>query len=106
MVNHSKTNVKEIQTQILQVLNRHARKAQDSQYDRSVSITAIATARNHFNRVILDGSAEAYRQRVLADLIALQETYNDPDGEFTNGRGVLGSLIGDISLLTLGTNQQ
>ena len=88
-----------MQAQILQVLSRHALKAQDSQYDRSVSITAIATARDHFNRVTVDGTADSYIQSVLADLLALQETYNDPEGQYTNGRGVLGSLIADISLL-------
>ena len=98
-MDHCKTTVEEMQAQILQILNRHALEAQNSQYDRSVSITAIATARDHFNQVAVESSAEAYCQRVLADLITLQETYNDPDGEYTNGRGVLGSLIGDICLL-------
>lgn len=33
----------------------------------------------------------------LAALNALHLDYHDPDGEFTNEKGVLGSLIDDIS---------
>ena len=40
---------------------------------------------------------ENYKAEILTALILLQADYHDPDGEFTNGKGVLGSLIDDFA---------
>jgi len=79
-----------------EVLTRHALAAQASQYDRSVAVTAIAAARAIITNATVEGSAEDYGQSVYAAVASLHQTYNDPDGEYTNGRGVLGSLLGDM----------
>ncbi|NNE24789.1 MAG: hypothetical protein HKN11_19495 [Rhizobiales bacterium] len=78
------------------VLTRHALAAQASEYDRSVAVTAIAAARAVITGAAVEGSAGDYGRTVYAAVASLHQTYNDPDGEYTNGRGVLGSLLGDL----------
>lgn len=79
-------------------LEKHALAAQSSQYDRSVAITAIARARAVVAEVIASSKGEDVGVEILDALIELHSDYNDPDGLYTNGKGVLGNLIGDIEI--------
>ncbi len=88
-----------MRVRVLNVLEAHALAAQASQYDRRVAVTAISTARAHIEEILAEGSAEAYGNLVLAALASQLETYNDPDGVYTNGRGVIGSLLGDLAVV-------
>ena len=54
-------------------------------------------ARRVIDDVIADASAKDLQSELLTALNLLQLENHNPDGEFTNGKGVLGSLIGDIS---------
>lgn len=82
---------------ISSILGDHALAAQSSQYDRTVAIAAISRARRVIDDVTTHASTENLKSELLAALNALKFDYHDPDGEFTNGKGVLGSLINDLS---------
>lgn len=86
----------ELRTQINAVVAKHAVAAQASQYDRTVAITAVATARGIIEEILSDESIQNYGEQVLSALKSLLQTYNDPDGQYTNGRGIIGSLLGDM----------
>ncbi|MBT6275454.1 MAG: hypothetical protein HOI95_15120 [Chromatiales bacterium] len=90
-------NAEELGERFALTLQRHALSAQSSEYDRSVVISAIAPARAVINAVAVEGSAYDYGQQVITALDSLRDGYNDPDGEYTNGRGPLGSLAGGIA---------
>ena len=79
------------------IIASHANAAQSSQYDRRVAVTAISSARSVIDSVFARPDVKDYKSEILEALIALQSDYHDPDGEFTNGKGVLGSLIGDLA---------
>lgn len=83
--------------EILRVIDQHAISAQASQYDRRVCITAVGAVRSSVEDIPVEGSAQSFGQQVLEAVTSLLETYNDRDGEYTNGRGVIGSLLGDIA---------
>lgn len=79
-------------------VEKHALAAQVSQYDRTVTITAIASARHVIEEVIANSANGNFGVELLSALVELNANYNDPDGIYTNGKGVLGSLIGDIEM--------
>lgn len=89
-------NAQEMHKQIFRIFKRHALSAQASQYDRTVAITAIARARAQIEVIAAEESAHSYGEEVMSELVAFHQDYNDPDGEYTNGRGVLGSLLADL----------
>jgi len=84
------------QTIVSQLIAEHAQKASLSQYDRAVAITAISAARQVVLAIPSNLPAEEYQARVLAELGQLMERYHDPDGEYTSGKGVIGSLVNDL----------
>ena len=47
-----------------------------------------------------------YGEQVVRALKLLLQTYNDPDGENTNGRGVIGSLLGDVEAVVRKANSK
>ena len=83
---------------IFAIIDEHAEKARNSEYDRSVAITAISTAREVIAAVPLTENDEDYAASVLSDLHGLMNRYRDPDGVYASGKGVLGALIDDIRL--------
>ena len=70
-----------------------------SEYDRSVCVEAVRAARLVFESVPVVGDGPDYVRSVLAALAPLYETYHDPDGVYTSGRGVIGDVYGAIGLL-------
>ena len=85
-----------LKTDIMAIIDMHARKAQASQYDRSVAIAAIAAARDAVQTVAADLAPTDYSSEVWQKLNTLMQTYHDPDGEYTSGKGVIGDLAFDI----------
>ena len=86
----------ELKNQIVAAIEKHAVAAQVSEYDRTVSITAVAAARSVVGSIIPDNPVQIYAEQISSALKSLLQTYNDSDGEYTNGRGVIGSLLGDV----------
>ncbi len=78
------------------LLEKHAQKARESEYDRSVAITAISTAREVIAAVSDDGTDKEYAASLLSRLQDLAAHYHDPDGVYTSGKGVLGALVDDL----------
>lgn len=98
MINIPKTA--EEMKSIIEAAFKNAREdAASSAYDRAVCIKAISTANDVFMAIPVAGSAEDYFQTVYQELTTLQKSYNDPDGEYTNGKAMIGSLLGEIYLL-------
>ncbi len=89
-----------MQNQIEAIIDVHAQKARDSQYDRSVAISAIAAARAAVKEMLAGLPDEHLRDQVLARLLELKSAYHDPDGVYTNGKGVIGALIDDMIVET------
>jgi len=87
----------DVRRRALALVDKHALAAQASPYDRHVAVAAIAKARTTVANAPIDpDDAAAAAGQIVAALTALHATYHDPDGEFTNGKGVLGNLIDDI----------
>ena len=82
---------------IKKIMAEQAIKEANSQYDKSVCITAVAAARDRFEDVEVSGSASEYVERVYAAISELQDNYNDSDGEYTNGKAPIGSVLDRIS---------
>ena len=90
----SKNNVKE---RVMAIIAEHAIKARNSQYDIGVAITAIASAETTVTDLHESlFSTDDYAQEVVGALRTLRDEYNDTDGQYTNGKGILGSLTDDI----------
>ena len=65
----------------------------ESPYDRSVCITAVATASDTFERISVTGSAPEYIHQVYDAIDKLQDIYVDSTGEFTNGKAPIGGVL-------------
>ena len=64
-----------------------------SPYDKTVCITAVATAEDTFERISVTGSAPEYIRRVYDAIDKLQDIYADSDGEYTNGKAPIGGVL-------------
>ncbi len=84
------------------ILLERAVGAQKSEYDRGVCIRAVGVARIVFQSIPIEGTGTEYGQAVVAALQQVYETYNDPDGEYTSGKGSIGDVFIDISNLLRG----
>jgi len=80
------------------LIDKHAQKARESEYDRSVAITAIGASRKVILAVPSDLVGEAYSACLLSRLHSLKERYHDPDGQYTSGKGVIGALLDDLQV--------
>ncbi|MBT8141592.1 MAG: hypothetical protein HKN88_00235 [Gammaproteobacteria bacterium] len=85
-----------MQKNIQQILKEHALKAQRSEYDRSVCISAVSKARKLIESIAETSDPNEYRKVLIDKLTDFQQNYYDPDGQYTSGKGVLGDLLGDI----------
>ena len=98
-MNNATTSTAQLRAAIEEIFVKRSRKAAQSEYDRSVCIRAVATARDVFDSVPVEGNAAQYGQAVVSALAPLYENYNDPDGEFTSGKGVIGDAYMDVMAL-------
>jgi hypothetical protein len=78
------------------IIERRSVEAAQSPYDRKVCILAVSAAQDAVNRVPVEATATEYCQRVVAVLSALQDSYNDPDGEYTSGKAPIGDIYFDV----------
>lgn len=84
------------QSALSSLVDKHALKAGESEYDRGVAVAAIAAARKTILAVPIGTDVSAYHAGVRAALERLHARYHDPDGQYTSGKGVIGSLIDDL----------
>ncbi len=84
------------QQQIIEIVNRHAMKAQQSQYDRRVTISAVAAVRKVVMSISTDLPQADYTRETIDQLSELLSDYYDPDGEYTSGKGTVGDLVYEI----------
>jgi len=80
----------------MKLIDKHARKAHESQYDRRVAVAAIGTVREEIQKIPVDLIPQDYADRVIEQLKILMRTYHDPDGEYTSGKGVIGDVSFDV----------
>jgi len=83
--------VNNLKNTVLNIINNHIRKAEQSEYDRSVSILAVS-----FVRDWLSSSQCNTKESIVAGIESLKDNYNDKEGQYTNGKGVIGAIIDDI----------
>ena len=81
---------------VQQIIDAHSAKAQQSAYDRGTCVLAVLTARETVMTIPDEVDEQAYPQQVIQKLDELFNNYHDPDGEYTSGRAVIGSLRDDI----------
>jgi hypothetical protein len=85
-----------LQQEIIEIVDRHALKAQQSQYDRRVTISAVAAVRQVVMSIFTALPQSNYNREVIDQLSALLSDYYDPDGEYTSGKGTVGDLVYEI----------
>lgn len=78
---------------------KSAASAYTSEYDRDVCIKAVIASKNCINNVLVKDPWSDYLLSVITALENLQANYNDPDGEYTNGKAIIGTIIQEIYLL-------
>ena len=81
---------------IKKIIERRSIEASQSAYDHKVCILAVSAAADTIRRVPVAGTAIEYGQAVAALLSDLSNTYNDPDGEYTSGKGSIGDVHFDV----------
>ena len=82
----------EIRDAISRIVEARQRAAAASAYDRKVCILAVATAAAAVERIPVSGTPQDYLATVVATLLALRDSYYDPDGEYTSGVSDIGSV--------------
>lgn len=83
---------------VSELIAKHAQKAAESEYDRTVAIQAIAAVRETAAAVSDALPDDEYKAQILKAVGDLKERYHDPDGEYTSGKGVIGSCLNDLYL--------
>lgn len=78
------------------LIEKHHKQALASPYDYKVSILAIGAARDVIDAVDTTLDERDYAQQVILRLTQLRERYYDSEGEYTSGKGEIGSLLSDI----------
>lgn len=86
----------ELQRAVEKIIRKRAIEASQTAYDTSVWIGAVEEARRVFEGVVLVESVEIYHKAVVRALSEASDTYNDTDGEYTNGRGGIGNVLYDV----------
>jgi len=92
----SVSTAEEMHAVINRIFAKRSIKAAESQYDRKVCVLAVGTARDVYMSVPIEGTATEYGHAVLKALEPLCDSYNDPDGEYTSGKGSIGDVFYDI----------
>ena len=82
--------------------NKARDNAHASEYDRGVCILAISRAYDVFATIPIRGEPEDYLNSVKVAISNFQDNYNDPDGEYTNGTAIIGTLLSHLYQLRIG----
>lgn len=91
-----RADIHAVREQIAAIVDDQIEQEKKSPYDWKVAVKAAWAAQSAFEAVPVEGEAEAYVRAVIDKLVALRERYNDPDGEYTSGKGEIGSIISRI----------
>ena len=79
------------------IVNEQIEREKQSPYDWKVAVTAAWAAESHWKGVPVEGDAETYVAQVVQKLTELRERYYDADGEYTSGKGEIGSILNRIA---------
>lgn len=93
------TTAKEMQSAILEIIDKRSIAASQSEYDRMVCVGAVGEARRVFGGIPVQGTADQYGEAVLAAIGNARDNYYDSDGEYTSGKSSIGDVYLDISVL-------
>lgn len=86
----------ELRRAIEKIVAKRAIEASQMPYDTKVWVGAVDKARRVFENVALADTVEVYHKDVVSALSETSETYNDSDGEYTNGRAGIGDILYDV----------
>ncbi len=89
----------QVHNAIKKIISIRSVKAAESQYDRSVCISAVGAAGNVFNSIPVEGDPITYGKAVVEALDKLHNNYHDSDGEYTSGVAPIGDVYYDVSSL-------
>ena len=92
-------NKKRIRNEVSKLVEIHRNRASNSPYDHKVSIMAIGAASMAINDVAGSLEDKDYLDAIENKLSELRDRYNDRNGEYTSGKGEIGSLLADIVTL-------
>jgi hypothetical protein len=84
------------QEAIADIMARQMQSAQNSAYDWKVCVGAVSAAAAAFRAIPVGGAQKDYVGTVIGRLTALRDSYNDPEGEYTNGASDIGSAVAAI----------
>ena len=93
------STAEECKAAIAEVFAEHLARANRSEYDVKVCVLAVGRAPDEFGTFPVTGSAQQYCAATVAKLEAFRDNYYDPDGEYTNGAGVIGSVVESIKTI-------
>lgn len=95
--------IQDAQKVVAELLAEHQHKASSSPYDMKVAVLAIGAASTVIKAIndecVADTDVDAYLHSLIERLTQLRENYYDSDGEYSSGKGEIGSLLGDIYYL-------
>lgn len=84
------------QQAIAEIMAGQMRSAQSSEYDWKVCVGAMSAAGAAFRAIPVEGTPGDYVRTVAVRLAALRDSYDDPEGEYTNGASSIGSAVAAI----------
>ena len=88
-----------LREKLLNIVERHQQKAEYSQYDRKVAIVAVGTVWQIIDAFDWSGNMMNDVRKVIEVLTKLRDKYNDTSGQYSSGKGEIGSLLKDIEAL-------
>jgi hypothetical protein len=89
--------MQDLQNQVDALVKQHQQKAEQSAYDRNVAIVAIGYASQLLESFPYSGKDSEDLPALVASLEQLRTSYNDKSGEYTSGKGEIGSLTRAIA---------
>ena len=88
-----------VPSQVANIVTMHRKKASESAYDHKVAIMAVGSAANLIEQFNWTGDLQADLEQLVPSLESFRDKYYDSDGEYTSGKGEIGSLLADLRYL-------
>ena len=88
-----------VPAQVANIVMMHRKNASQSAYDHKVAIMAVGSAASLIEQFNWSGNIQADLERLLPSLESFRNNYYDSDGEYTSGKGEIGSLLADLKYL-------
>ena len=86
-------SVEDVRQAIAEIIAARRQAAQQSPYDWKVCVGAVSAADATFRSISMTGTPAEFLRTVINQLAALRDSYDDPDGEYTNGCSDIGSVV-------------